>query len=54
VKNDLEKYMKFKHTVNGAYWNEEEGLWHVKVIDDEGVEFEDTCNVLLNGGGLLK
>ena len=54
MKNDLEEYMKFKHIVSGAYWNADEGLWHVKVIDDKGVEFEDTCNVFLNRYGILK
>lgn len=46
--------MKFSHTVTGAYWNDDEGLWHIKVLDADGVEFEDTCNLLYNGSGILK
>jgi cation diffusion facilitator CzcD-associated flavoprotein CzcO len=52
--NNLNKYIKLNHRVTGAYWNEDEGLWHVKIQPDDGEEFEDTCNVLINGGGVLK
>ncbi|KAJ5964122.1 uncharacterized protein N7479_003998 [Penicillium vulpinum] len=51
--NGLRKYMKLSHTVVGANWNEEEGLWHVKIRTPEGTEIEDTCNILVNGGGVL-
>jgi len=27
------KYMKFKHLVTGAHWQEEEGKWHITVKD---------------------
>jgi cation diffusion facilitator CzcD-associated flavoprotein CzcO len=53
-RHDLRKYMKLSHTLTGAYWNDEEGLWHVKVTGPDGVEFEDTCNLLFNGSGILK
>lgn len=53
-KHDLRKYTKLSHTLTGAYWNDEEGLWHVKVTGPDGVEFEDTCNLLFNGSGILK
>lgn len=53
-KYDLNKYIKTNHTVTGASWNEDEGLWHVKIRDLEGNEIQDTCNVLINGGGILK
>jgi cation diffusion facilitator CzcD-associated flavoprotein CzcO len=46
--------MKLSHTVTGGFWNEEEGLWHVNVTGPDGIEFEDTCNVLFNGSGILK
>ncbi|OAG37868.1 hypothetical protein AYO21_07974 [Fonsecaea monophora] len=52
-KHDLAKYIKLNHEVIGAEWNEEEGLWHVSVRDANGQVFEDTCNVLLNGTGIL-
>lgn len=46
--------MKLSHTVLSANWNEDEGLWHVLVRTANGTEFEDTCNVLINGSGHLK
>jgi cation diffusion facilitator CzcD-associated flavoprotein CzcO len=53
-KHSLMKYMKFKHAVTGAYWDSERGIWEVHVQGPDGVEFTDTCNVLVNGGGILK
>ncbi|KIW99944.1 uncharacterized protein Z518_10872 [Rhinocladiella mackenziei CBS 650.93] len=52
-KHGLIKYIKLQHTVTGASWNSEEGLWEVHVRRPDGTEFQDTCNVLVNGGGIL-
>jgi cation diffusion facilitator CzcD-associated flavoprotein CzcO len=55
VEYDLLKYVKLRHEIIGAFWNEEEGLWHVQVRRIEtGEEFEDTAEILINGGGILK
>lgn len=54
VKYDLEKYVKFKTTVQSATWDEEAGLWRLQLIGPDGSAFEDTCNVLVNGSGVLK
>ena len=54
MQHDLIKYMKFEHTVTAASWNEERGEWDVSVRGPDGSEFKDTCNVLINGGGILK
>ena len=54
VKYDLEKYVKFKTTVRSATWDEEEGLWRLQLVGPDGVAFEDSCNVLVNGSGVLK
>ena len=48
------KYIKLSHEVVGAHWDDEEGLWHVKIRNDKGEVIEDSCNVLINGGGILK
>ena len=48
------KYIKLEHKIAGAYWKPEEGVWEVKVQRPDGTEFTDTCNVLVNGGGVLK
>lgn len=54
VNNDLLKYMKFEHRVTAAYWDEDRGKWDVHVQGPNGDEFVDTCDVLINGGGVLK
>lgn len=47
--------IRLSHIVKFAQWNEEEGLWHVKVKDmTTNNEFEDTCHFLLDGSGILK
>ncbi|EXJ74840.1 uncharacterized protein A1O5_01536 [Cladophialophora psammophila CBS 110553] len=52
-KHGLIKYVKLEHTVTGAYWQPEQGVWEVHVRRPDGTEFVDTCNVLVNGGGIL-
>lgn len=53
-KFDLEKYVKFNTTVESATWNEEKGQWMLSLIDADGKPFEDHCEVLVNGSGVLK
>jgi cation diffusion facilitator CzcD-associated flavoprotein CzcO len=53
-KYNVKRYAKFNHTVVAADWKHDEGLWHVKVKEPDGKEFTDTCNVLINGTGVLK
>ncbi|KAK4906175.1 hypothetical protein LTR66_017741 [Elasticomyces elasticus] len=54
TKFGLEKHMKFKHEVIECTWNEEPSNWTVKIRDiDTKHEFEDTCDVLVNGNGVL-
>ena len=48
------KYIKLEHAVTGAYWQPEKGEWEVRVRRPDGTEFVDRCNVLVNGGGVLK
>ncbi|OAL38299.1 hypothetical protein AYO20_02358 [Fonsecaea nubica] len=53
-RHGLMKYIKLRHKVVAAKWHQEDGLWHVRVQDEEhGTEFNDTCHVLVNGGGIL-
>lgn len=52
---DLRKYFKLDHLITGAYWNDQKGLWEVHVKNlVSGQSFVDTCDVFINGGGLLK
>lgn len=54
---DLRKYMTFHTEVMGIYWQEDEGKWLVKLrqtaAGQEPREFEDTCDLLLHGTGIL-
>jgi cation diffusion facilitator CzcD-associated flavoprotein CzcO len=50
----LEKYVKFNTTVERAVWSEEEGVWKLTMVGPDGVRFEDLCEVLANGSGILK
>ncbi|KAJ9644119.1 hypothetical protein H2201_007096 [Coniosporium apollinis] len=54
----LRKYMNFNTQVVGAYWQEEQGKWKVKLRQtkpdgSEPSEFEDTCDLLLYATGIL-
>jgi cation diffusion facilitator CzcD-associated flavoprotein CzcO len=53
VKYEIGKYVKFNTTVESATWEEEEGVWRLKLIGKDGERFEDTCHLLVNGSGVL-
>ncbi|KAA8618817.1 Phenylacetone monooxygenase [Pyrenophora tritici-repentis] len=53
-KYGLEKFIKFRHQVIGARWDEQEALWHVTVQDlATGNTIERTAQILINAGGIL-
>lgn len=54
TKYDLEKYVKFNTKVQSARWDEDAGMWRLIVIAADGSQFEDECEVLVNGSGVLK
>lgn len=54
TKYDLEKYVKFDTIVESATWNDEEGVWHLSILGPDGSHYEDTCDILVNGSGVLK
>ncbi|TAQ87444.1 hypothetical protein B7494_g4224 [Chlorociboria aeruginascens] len=50
----LMKYIKLSHEVVGAYWDNDKGVWDVKIKNIiTGVTFTDTAEVFINGGGFL-
>ncbi|KAK7902698.1 hypothetical protein LTR67_002344 [Exophiala xenobiotica] len=54
TKYELYKYINLSHMVIGATWDEEEGLWHIKVQDLTTQEVKsDYCHFLINGSGIL-
>ena len=46
--------MKFNTKIERAVWSEEEGVWRLTLIGPDGLKFEDACEVLANGSGILK
>lgn len=49
VKYGLEKYIRFKSTVDSAVWDEEQGKWKVTVLEPDGTQIEDCCDILISG-----
>jgi cation diffusion facilitator CzcD-associated flavoprotein CzcO len=54
VKHGIDKYVKFNTKVESATWDEDAGLWRLQIVGPDGSTFEDTCNILVNGSGVLK
>ncbi|CAH0054232.1 unnamed protein product [Clonostachys solani] len=52
-KYQLMRYIKLSHTVRGAEWIEDSGQWKISIEGPDGVDFEEQCDVFLNGGGIL-
>ncbi|KAH8662541.1 cyclohexanone monooxygenase [Xylariales sp. PMI_506] len=53
-KYELYKYIKFRHAVTRATWVEDDGIWNLEISNlDTGETIQDTCHVLINGGGVL-
>ncbi|KAK5031708.1 hypothetical protein LTS07_004328 [Exophiala sideris] len=51
----LYKYIKLNHYVQDAKWDEEAGIWNVKVKDNTtGAIVEDWGHIFINGCGILK
>jgi cation diffusion facilitator CzcD-associated flavoprotein CzcO len=52
--NKLEPYVKTHTEVVSAEWDDLKGIWTVELKNrDDGSIFYDTCNVLINGSGVL-
>lgn len=43
-----------EHRVVGAEWDDEENKWYLKVQAPNGTVFDDSCDILINGMGVLK
>ncbi|OQV00818.1 hypothetical protein CLAIMM_06266 [Cladophialophora immunda] len=54
VKYGLSKYIKLRHRVDHAEWDDEEGHWQITVTDlDSGNQFTESCDIFINAGGPL-
>ena len=53
--HDLRKYFVFNREVIGAQWDEENGVWDVRVKNlQTGETFVDSAEIFINNGGFLK
>jgi len=52
-KYDTLRFCKFNAAVTKCVWAEDEGKWHVTVYEKGVGEYVDTCDVLINGMGVL-
>lgn len=53
-KYDCNKYIKYKHSINGATWNESKGKWDIQVQDGDNKAIHEEADVFVNAGGVLK
>lgn len=52
---DLRKFMTFHTEVIGCWWEEQEGMWRVKLRETKNGqqrEFDEKCHLLLHGTGV--
>lgn len=53
-KYGLMQYIRLQHAITGAEWREDVGKWHITATGPDGKLVEETCDVFVNGGGVLK
>ncbi len=53
-KYDCKRYIKLKHSIQGAMWSEETAKWELEVKDGESKVCRDNVDVFINAGGVLK
>lgn len=51
-KYSLEDNIRYRSAVSGATWDSSASKWHVEVTSPEG-KLHDTCDILINAGGIL-
>lgn len=52
-KYDVEKYVQLNTEVLAGTWDEDQGKWKVELKRKDGSTFVDTCDVLVNGAGVV-
>ncbi|RSL71786.1 hypothetical protein CEP53_001363 [Fusarium sp. AF-6] len=51
----MHEQIKLKHQVTGAYWDDHDSIWRLKILNLENeIEFDDFCHFLLDSTGILK
>ncbi|KAJ5661372.1 uncharacterized protein N7484_000744 [Penicillium longicatenatum] len=52
-KYDCNKFIKYRHSIKAAVWNEDKAKWEIQVENGDGVVFQDDVDVFINAGGVL-
>jgi cation diffusion facilitator CzcD-associated flavoprotein CzcO len=50
---NVDEFTQYNTEILSATWDEAEGIWKVRIKAEDGSEFADTCNVLVNGSGVV-
>ena len=53
-KYNCKKYIKLRHTIQSAKWNESKGKWELEIKNGDGNILMDEVYVFINAGGVLK
>jgi cation diffusion facilitator CzcD-associated flavoprotein CzcO len=54
-KYDLKRYIKLRHAVRNAAWDEDKGKWNLDITDlATATNLQEECDIFINCGGLLK
>lgn len=51
---DCNRFIKYRHSVKSAVWNELKGKWEMKIQNGDGAIIDDEVDVFINAGGVLK
>lgn len=51
---DCNRYIKYKHSIKGAVWDEAKGKWNIQVQDGNQKVIDEEADVFVNAGGVLK
>ncbi|KAJ5772464.1 hypothetical protein N7520_002993 [Penicillium odoratum] len=52
-KYDCNKFIKYRHSIKAAVWNEDKAKWEIQVQNGDGAVFQDDVDVFINAGGVL-
>lgn len=53
-KYDCNRFIKYKHSITGATWDEKRGKWNIQIKNGDGGTLLDEADVFINAGGVLK
>ncbi|KAI9150713.1 FAD/NAD(P)-binding domain-containing protein [Paramyrothecium foliicola] len=52
-KYDCNRFIKYRHSIKSAVWNELEAKWQIQVETGDGSTLHDEADIFINAGGVL-